>query len=99
MTLHWGCAAKVTDMVKAALEVTAPAKVTKLLVLHDPKTGEDVKKRPRLLKSYQTATVEITMSDKVCVEKYEDFASLGRLVLRLGGRTVGVGKVVKVYHT
>lgn len=77
----------------------APAKVTKLLVLHDPKTGEDVKKRPRLLKSYQTATVEITMSDKVCVEKYEDFASLGRLVLRLGGRTVGVGKVVKVYHT
>ncbi|QDZ17810.1 GTP-binding elongation factor [Chloropicon primus] len=72
-------------------------RITKMLALHDPKSGEETKKKPRLLKSFQTATIELTLSETICVEKYEDYPSLGRLVLRLGGQTVGVGKVTKVY--
>lgn len=74
----------------------APGKITKMLSLHDPKTGEVIKKRPRLLKSFQTATVEVSLSKEICVENYADYPSLGRLVLRLGGSTVGVGKITRV---
>ena len=76
---------------------TAPVKVTKMLSLHDPRTGEEIKKKPRILKSFQTATVELSLLKKTCVERYEDYPSLGRIVLRLGGQTVGVGKVTKIY--
>ena len=75
----------------------APAKITKMISLHDPKTGEVTKKRPRILKSFQTATIEISLLKKICIERYDDHPSLGRLVLRLEGQTVGVGKVTKVY--
>ena len=74
----------------------SPGKISKMLSLHDPKTGEVMKKKPRILKSYQTATVEISLSKKICIERYEDYPSLGRVVLRLGGQTVGVGKVTRV---
>lgn len=75
---------------------TAPGKITKMVSLHDPKTGEVTKKKPRILKSFQTATIELSLSKAICMEKYEDYPSLGRIVLRLGGQTVAVGKVTKV---
>ena len=74
----------------------ASGKITRMLALHDPKNGDEIKRKPRLLKSFQTATIEIAMTEKICVERYEDHPSLGRLILRLGGQTVGVGKVTKV---
>ncbi len=77
---------------------TAQAKIGKLVCLHDPKTGEKAKKKPRLLKSFQTASVQLHLAKSICVDTYKDCPSLGRLVLRVGGATVAVGKVTKVYE-
>ena len=53
-----------------------------------------MKKNPRLLKSFQSATVDITVAERMCWERYDEVKSMGRIVLRDRGQTVCVGIVV-----
>lgn len=43
-----------------------------------------------------SATVEILADHTVCIETYEKCKSLGRLTLRMNGRTVAAGLVEEV---
>ena len=48
------------------------------------------------LKSGSLATVRIKTSGIICCEKYADVPSLGRFTLRDEGRTIAIGKVLKL---
>ena len=73
------------------------AKVSKLCSLIDKKTGDETKKDPRCLTREQTALVEITVKNPICVERYVDFKSLGRVQIRRDGATIGLGVVMEVF--
>jgi elongation factor 1 alpha-like protein len=57
------------------------------------KTGKDGVEisRPRVLVGGSSASVEIKLSEKLCLETYAECKALGRFVLRRGGDTVAVG--------
>ena len=70
-------------------------------VLHKLVSSErrgDTKPRqnPRVLTGGVTATVEITLSEKLVIEESNECKSLGRFVLRRGGDTIAVGLIDKV---
>lgn len=70
--------------------------VSGLLSLLDGKSGEVLRQRPRCLTKNQTAVVEITAARPIAVEEYADYAQLGRVALRDGGRTIAVGVITKL---
>lgn len=49
------------------------------------------KRPPRVITGGSTAHVEITTSEKLCVEEFNKCRALGRFVLRRGGDTIAVG--------
>lgn len=72
--------------------------VSKLIGLVVSKTGEQSKKKPRVLLKGQSAVVEVSASRPMCLELYADCRALGRLVLREGGQTIAVGIIVKILN-
>jgi elongation factor 1 alpha-like protein len=75
-----------------------PARIEKFLRLVDGTSGETIRERPRCLTRGQTAVVVIVpVSRAVCVETYAEVKALGRIALREGGKTLGVGIVTAVY--
>eukprot|EP00978_Attheya_sp_CCMP212_P007886 scaffold18340_cov53-Attheya_sp.AAC.2 len=49
---------------------------------------------PRVLVAgTMSATVELKLSERICIERYSDNRSLGRFVLRRGGETIAIGVV------
>lgn len=95
VTLHVGAAVR-------------PATITRLVALLDPKTGEETRKRPRLVGRGQAALVEVEpegSGDAVAVVAVaassspfssEIVSTLSRIVLREAGKTLAVGVVVEV---
>merc|ERR1711953_872662 len=75
-----------------AEEVTIQA----LICLVDKKTGEKSKTRPRFIKRDQIAIVRFTAEDVICMETFKDHSQLGRFTLRDEGKTVAIGKILKV---
>lgn len=73
-------------------EVTLKA----LICLVDRKTGEKSKQRPRFIKMDQTAIVRFESEDVICMERFKDHPQLGRFTLRDEGKTIGIGKVLKL---
>ncbi|PNW73613.1 hypothetical protein CHLRE_13g565750v5 [Chlamydomonas reinhardtii] len=67
-----------------------------LVALLDPRTGEEVKARPRCLTRGQSALVEVTSSRGLVLEEYAHYRALGRVALREGGRTLAVGVVTQL---
>jgi peptide chain release factor subunit 3 len=71
--------------------------VKALLCLIDKKTNEKSTMRPRFIKQDQVAIVRLEMlGGLVCLEAFKDFPQMGRFTLRDEGKTVGIGKVLKV---
>jgi peptide chain release factor subunit 3 len=71
----------------------------KLITLIDRKTGDKTQEHPRFVKQDQVAIArfELTQSGQtICMEPFKRFPQLGRFTLRDEGRTVAVGKVLKV---
>lgn len=60
--------------------------------------GRDAPGHPpaRLLLSGQTGIADIVLERPIAMERAEDVADLGRVVLRDGGRTLGVGTVIEI---
>ena len=86
-----GVTLQVTIHVHAAAE---PAHISRLVSVLNPKSGEVVKARPRVLTKGQTAVLEATTNRPVCLELYTNFRALGRIAIRDGGRTIAVGVVM-----
>lgn len=74
-----------------------PAVVSKLKAQLHKSTGEVLKKNPRCLGNNTCAIVEITTSNRICVEKYADLKELGRVMLRVEGVTIAAGFVTDIY--
>lgn len=75
--------------------IDVPAVLTKLL--SSQRRGDTTpRQNPRVLTGGITATVEITLSEKIVLEESNECKSLGRFVLRRGGDTIAVGLIDKV---
>lgn len=72
------------------------ARVVKILSLLDSRTGKVTKKAPRCLLAKQSAVVEVALQEAVCVEEFSTCKALGRVFLRVLGRTIAVGVVTRV---
>jgi len=82
--------------------IDIPAIITKLITSFIRKTGseqggdegeiEEVQ-RPRVLIGGSTASVEIRVREKICLETYQHCRALGRFALRREGDTIAVGIV------
>jgi translation elongation factor EF-1alpha len=71
-------------------------KIVTLVGLVDKATGEQIKACPRFLTEGQAALVDITLASSVCIEKYKDFRSLARFMLRDHGKTIAAGVVMEL---
>lgn len=67
-----------------------------LIALIDRKTGKRQKGRPRFIKQDQVAIAQLQTSGVVCIEKFADFQQMGRFTLRDEGKTIAIGKVLKL---
>ncbi|XP_023637302.1 HBS1-like protein isoform X3 [Capsella rubella] len=72
------------------------ATVVKLVAMLDPKTGQPTKKSPRCLTAKQSAMLEVSLQNPICVETFTESRALGRVFLRSSGRTVAMGKVTRI---
>jgi peptide chain release factor subunit 3 len=79
--------------------VTEECEVVKVVHEIDGKTRKPKEKKKGqavFLKSGSLAVVRIKTSGIICCEKYADVASLGRFTLRDEGKTIAIGKVLKL---
>lgn len=67
-----------------------------LLAKIDRKTGKDSETNPECAKTGDVVSVRMRPIDKVCVEVFSAYPSLGRFTVREHGRTVAVGVVKEV---
>ncbi|KAF7815253.1 HBS1-like protein isoform X1 [Senna tora] len=73
-----------------------PAKVSRLVSVLDPKTGKVTKKSPRCLIAKQSAVIEVSLQEPVCVVEFSSCKALARVSLRTLGRTIAVGLVTRI---
>merc|ERR1711939_353334 len=78
-----------------AEEVTLNA----LLHYYDKKTGRKSKKPPQFAKRGQKIIALIEAAAPVSIERFADQPQLGRFTLRDEGRTIAIGKVVKLIES
>jgi len=75
-----------------AEEVTVKA----LICLVYKKTGEKSTARPRFVKQDQVAIMRLETAGVICMEPFKLYPQLGRFTLRDEGKTIAVGKVLKI---
>ncbi|KAG8744427.1 translation termination factor GTPase eRF3 [Ceratobasidium sp. 414] len=80
---------------------TLSEEVTLAALLHyfDKKTGRKSKKPPQFAKKGQKIIALIETTAPVCVEPFKQYPQLGRFTLRDEGKTVAIGKVVRLRET
>ena len=68
-----------------------------LLCIIDKKTGEKTQIKPRFVRQDQIAIARMEVNGGlICLESFKDFPQMGRFTLRDEGKTIGIGKVLKV---
>lgn len=70
--------------------------VKTIICLVDRKSGEKSKTRPRFVKQDQIAIMRMECAGVVCMEPFKEFPQMGRFTLRDEGRTIAIGKVLRV---
>ncbi|PJF17397.1 Sup35p [Paramicrosporidium saccamoebae] len=65
----------------------------------DRKTQEKSSKKPMFVRQNESVVATIECGGTICLEAASDCDPLGRFTLRDEGRTIAVGKVLKVYAT
>lgn len=70
--------------------------VQALICLIDKKTGVKSKTRPRFVKQDQIAIMRLECAGIICLDEFKLFPQLGRFTLRDEGKTIAVGKVLKI---
>jgi len=84
---------------KAVIHVhsaTEEVEVTKLVSEIDAKTRKPKEGKVKFLKSGSLGNVRLRFAQPVCVEKFADYAQLGRFTLRDEGRTIAIGKITRL---
>eukprot|EP01018_Ginkgo_biloba_P031390 Gb_17011 [translate_table: standard] len=76
--------------------IVEECEIIELLQQIDPKTKKPMKKKTLYVKPGAVVMCRIQVNDTICVEKFSDFAQLGRFTLRDEGKTVAIGKVMKL---
>jgi elongation factor 1-alpha len=71
-------------------------KFKELLEKVDRRTGKKVEDFPKFVKSQEAAIVKLVPSKPMCVEKFADYAPLGRFAVRDMRQTVAVGVIKAV---
>uniref|UniRef100_A0A3B3IJB7 G1 to S phase transition 1, like n=1 Tax=Oryzias latipes TaxID=8090 RepID=A0A3B3IJB7_ORYLA len=70
--------------------------ITALICLVDKKTGEKSKTRPRFVKQDQVCIARLRTAGTICLETFKEFPQMGRFTLRDEGKTIAIGKVLKL---
>lgn len=78
--------------------ITEEVTLKAIICLVDKKTGEKSQTRPRFIKQDQLAIVRFVAEDVICMETFKDHPQLGRFTLRDEGKTVAIGKVLKLVN-
>ncbi|GFQ02232.1 eukaryotic peptide chain release factor GTP-binding subunit erf3a [Phtheirospermum japonicum] len=81
---------------KAILHIHAiveECEIVELIEQIDPKTRRPMKKKPLFVKKNALVGCRVQVNNLICIEKFSDFAQLGRFTLRTEGKTIAVGKV------
>ncbi|KAI7867560.1 P-loop containing nucleoside triphosphate hydrolase protein [Spinellus fusiger] len=79
----------------AVEEITLSA----LLHLIDKKTGRKSKRPPQFVKMGQKVIARIETSAPMCIETFENHPQLGRFTIRDEGKTIAIGRVVKILES
>lgn len=87
------------SLVLHAHSAKQPVRISELVSLLDPKSGQVAKAKPRVVTKNQSAVVELVAERSICLEAYTDYRALGRIALRDSGKTVAVGIVTKILET
>ncbi|XP_030840086.1 eukaryotic peptide chain release factor GTP-binding subunit ERF3A [Strongylocentrotus purpuratus] len=70
--------------------------ITKIIALIDKKTGAKTKQRPRFIKQDHVAIARLETTGVLCMETFKEFSQMGRFTLRDEGKTIAIGKVLKL---
>lgn len=62
----------------------------------DKRSGKTLEQSPKSLKSQEAALVKMVPTKPMCVEKFNDYAPLGRFAVRDMRQTVAVGIIKEV---
>jgi len=71
-------------------------RVTEIVEKKDPKTGQPVEGKSDFVKTGDVAVLRIQPLKPIVIEKFQDFAPLGRFAIRDMGQTVAAGVVLDV---
>jgi len=73
-----------------------PCKFSELITKLDRRTGKEIEKQPKSLKSGDAAMVRLIPLKPMCVESFAEYPPLGRFVVRDWNQTVAVGVIHEV---
>eukprot|EP00958_Prasinococcus_capsulatus_P017242 scaffold1939_cov392-Prasinococcus_capsulatus_cf.AAC.2 len=76
--------------------VVEECEVIKLLAQIDPKTKQKMKKTVMFVKSGNLVLCRLKVTGSICIERFSDYPQLGRFTLRDEGKTIAIGKVMKL---
>lgn len=76
--------------------VVEEVQITQLKALVDRKTGKRVAQRPRFVKQDQIVIACLQTSGVICLETFKEFPQMARFTLRDEGKTIAIGKVLKL---
>ncbi|XP_050548824.1 eukaryotic peptide chain release factor GTP-binding subunit ERF3A [Daktulosphaira vitifoliae] len=76
--------------------VAEVVEVKALICLVDRKTGLKSNMRPRFVKQDQVVIMRLECAGVVCLEEFKLFPQMGRFTLRDEGKTIAIGKVLKI---
>ncbi|KAJ2169271.1 translation termination factor GTPase eRF3 [Coemansia sp. RSA 353] len=91
----------ITSGYKSVLHVhTATEEVILSKLLHKVNAkNQRSRAPPPFIKQNEKCIVRIQTTKPICVERFEDFPQLGRFTLRDEGKTIAVGKILKLVET
>uniref|UniRef100_A0A7S3ZDZ0 Tr-type G domain-containing protein n=1 Tax=Lotharella globosa TaxID=91324 RepID=A0A7S3ZDZ0_9EUKA len=76
--------------------VVIQCQISKLIEIVDKKKNTVIEKKPKFAKKNQFVNVKIKVPKSIAVETYKDFSQLGRFTLRDEGKTIAIGRILKL---
>lgn len=86
-----------SKMVLHVHEACEEVSIHKIFGKIDPKTREVIETDPICLKSGDTALIRFELDKKVTMAVQKEFDKMGRVILRMQGKTIAIGSVVKLF--
>jgi peptide chain release factor subunit 3 len=86
-----------SKMVLHVHEACEEVSIHKIFGKIDPKTKEVLETDPPFIKAGDTALIRFEVDKKIVMGIQKEFDKMGRVILRMQGKTVAIGSVVKIY--